>query len=100
MSETKHTPGPWRSGNTSDTVVCDTMPAGALQGSDAVDYYGGYLICESVATCNRNIIAAAPDMLAALRAVDLWIAHHDGEIPSRILDQVSDAIVKAEGGER
>lgn len=62
----KHTQGPWRAGSGTGgkgAVVADTLPAGALGGSDAVDYYGGNLIAESIAPENIHLIAAAPELL-------------------------------------
>lgn len=61
-----HTPGPWRTGKNGRCVVADT-PVPGINGSDAVEHYGGHLICESVASQNLAIIAAAPRMLAALQ---------------------------------
>jgi hypothetical protein len=45
----KHTPEPWRPGKHSTDVVADIQPedAGASGHAD-VDYYGGYLIAESI----------------------------------------------------
>ena len=61
-----HTPGPWREGKWGGSVVSDTPIQEGVPGSEDVDYYGGYLIGDSIAVCNRPIIIAAPDMLAAL----------------------------------
>lgn len=36
-------------------------------GADDVQHYGGHLICESVNAANARLIAAAPDLLEALR---------------------------------
>lgn len=60
-----HTPGPWRKGKWGGSVVTDE-PAPGIAGSDAVDFYGGHLIAESICAPNIAIIAAAPDMLDAL----------------------------------
>ena len=71
--DTKHTPGPWRAGSGTGgkgSVVCNQLAAGALSGSDAVEYYGGNLIAESVAQENIPLIAAAPELLEALRDLD------------------------------
>lgn len=64
-----HTPGPWREGNTVGAVVADADVEGGPLGYDAFQYYGGNLIAESVAPCNQPLIAAAPEMLAALRQI-------------------------------
>lgn len=69
MSASKHTPGPWTIGGddgaiwiqspvSSDNVICD------LVGRDA-----DCLAVEDEA--NARLIAAAPELLAALKAVDL-----------------------------
>ena len=94
----EHTLGPWRVGLQRSTVVADA-PVPGIRGSDALDYYGGHLICESVAPQNRPIIAAAPDLLAACNAaaammevlpVDVFNAH------AAVYDQLCDAINKSE----
>lgn len=59
--------GPWRPGRLKGTVVSDT-PTGEISGSDDVDYYGGFLVAESVSARNVSFIAAAPTMLKALLA--------------------------------
>lgn len=62
----KHTPGPWRAGSETGgkgSVVSDQLAVGALSGSDAVAYYGGNLIAESIAQENIPLIAAAPELL-------------------------------------
>ncbi|WP_440966105.1 hypothetical protein ACL58G_07745 [Massilia sp. GER05] len=64
--ELKHTPGPWRAGSGTGgkgSVVSDQLAVGALGGSDAVEYYGGNLIAESIAPENIPLIAAAPELL-------------------------------------
>jgi hypothetical protein len=62
----KHTQGPWRIGKTYGSVVCDT-PIPEMRGSDDVEGYGGHLIAESITKANANLIAAAPDLLEALK---------------------------------
>ncbi len=65
-TEQKHTPGPWRVGDGS--FVIGNHPAPGITGSDDVHHYGGHLICESVSQANARLIAAAPDLLEALKA--------------------------------
>jgi hypothetical protein len=73
------TPGPWRLGN-GDTIVADMPITGGALGTDDVAYYGGHLIGESVAPCNRSIIAAAPTLAALLRRyLDNHAANADAE---------------------
>jgi hypothetical protein len=79
-----HTPGPWRVGKVGEVVVADLPFEGAPDGYDAIDHYGGYLVAESVAPGNRLLIAAAPDLLEALR--ELLAA---GEYATQSTDDVS-----------
>jgi hypothetical protein len=68
MGRRAHTPGPWRLGIARGTVVANS-PIGTHADIRDAAYYGGYLICESVATdCNRHLIAAAPELLGAVQA--------------------------------
>lgn len=64
-----HTKGPWRIGKYTNSVISDNKNGleinGAI-GEEAVKYYGGNLICESVSIENAKLIAAAPDLLEAL----------------------------------
>ncbi len=67
----KHTPGPWRIGKSYGAVVAD-VPVDSGCDNDHVEAYGGHLIAESIAVCNRPLIAAAPELLEALEeAIDL-----------------------------
>jgi hypothetical protein len=93
-----HTPGPWRKGRCPQSVVADA-PVPEIRGSDDVIYYGGHLIAESVATQNIPLIAAAPELLAALKVVT---AHLASPPPSNrgwnaALNMAEAAIAKAEG---
>ena len=54
---TAHTEEPWRAGR-DGSVVADS-PVPEISGSDAVEYYGGHLICESVSKGNARRIVAA-----------------------------------------
>ena len=63
----KPTPGPWRIG-AHGGIVADVPIADGVEGTEDTTFYGGYLICETVAPCNQPLIAAAPDLLAALEA--------------------------------
>lgn len=65
----KHTKGNWNVGRPG-TVISDEMdelPKGS--GYDDTDYYGGYLIAESIArNADAKLMAAAPDLLEACKA--------------------------------
>ena len=62
-----HTGGNWSVGK-AYCVVSD-VPVPEIGGANEVDYYGGHMICESIASINRPIVSAAPDMFDALVAV-------------------------------
>ncbi len=63
-----HTEGDWFAGKGS-WVATQSPINDEINGSDDVGYYGGYLIGESISSCNIPIISAAPDMFKALLAV-------------------------------
>lgn len=62
--------GTWRPGKQHGTVVTDCgdgFPPG-YQSEDSLEYYGGYLIAESIGKpADRNLITAAPELLAACK---------------------------------
>jgi hypothetical protein len=64
----KHTPGPWTKG---DTDYFYGGPAIMAQGSivAAVSYAGAPCGCSETTTANARLIAAAPDLLAALQGL-------------------------------
>ncbi len=95
---TKHTPGPWQVGMAFDNygateIAIEHMTtAGNLIIAVALDGLQGQ-------DANARLIAAAPDMLEALKAcVEFW---RDVEIPCDVdlHDKVTDAIFKATGAE-
>ena len=82
------TPGPWRIGAIESGMV-------------AIDGANGEEVTGFVSPEDGRLIAAAPDLLAALQDVDaLWmhhsIAHGDGKI-SPLHEKVIAAIAKATG---
>jgi hypothetical protein len=99
---TKHTPGPWAVGLYSwDNVkgahgilaegclipICHSIMGGDLEESDA----------------NARLIAAAPDLLEALRKAEAWVSQYHGMVghnaASRQMSSVIfAAIAKATGG--
>lgn len=56
----QHTKTPWRVGAPSQmgSIVADE-PVPEIKGSDAVEYYGGHLIAESIAPRNAEFIVRA-----------------------------------------
>lgn len=99
----KHTPGPWRRGKTSTTVVSESALGIDMMGAtdeSAIEYYGGNLIAESVSANNTALIAAAPEMAEALEAANrallyVWkVIRH--EVLQEAREKVLAALLKAE----
>lgn len=65
----KHTPGPWRIGKHPSEVIADMPATPPFDGmtDESVKHYGGYLIAESCGYANARLVAAAPELLAALQ---------------------------------
>lgn len=96
MAGTKHTPGPWN---------VNTLPKWHTE-----VFAGLYLICEAIGgqrhldeprnpkqdEANARLIAAAPDLLAALKMVKSRDDAYDLDISEHERDQLHDAISKAE----
>lgn len=72
MSETKHTPGPWRYGAPWDKPNGGRTIFGRHVDEYIADVYAGHHADDSVdgprGEANARLIAAAPDLLAALEA--------------------------------
>lgn len=68
-SEPKHTPEPWRDGQTGDSIIA-SMPHGPFPHS-AYDYYGGYLVCESLSASDRRRIIACVNACKGISTADL-----------------------------
>lgn len=87
-----HTPGPWSVCVHQDETTIEAQP---------------YTVAIQVGNCDAYLIAAAPDLLAALKAVDTdgRDAYPDCDdcnagdviIPSHVWDMIESAIAKAEG---
>lgn len=67
MTEQGYTPGPWRIGNHGAIIANESAipEAHGTSGHDDTEYYGGYLIAESVMPRNIPLIAVAPELLEA-----------------------------------
>ena len=79
MSELKHTPGPWVKEKTGRGI-------GPLSKEDDQSYgmvipvaYVDFAESDDVQKANANLIAAAPDMLAALKFILAWLPSCDEE---------------------
>ena len=92
----KHTVGPWeahaRDYHSHHNGHFALISAGL---SIAIVYHAG----TEEDQANANLIAAAPELLASLKAVmSFWIGVEAGdEMPAEIFDAATDAIAKAEG---
>ena len=103
---TKHTPGPWSVVEHDHAICVQTeSPRQTKFGASRYAVVGGFDRSDpkqlEEARANARLIAAAPDLLAALQDVDaLWmhhsIAHGDGKI-SPLHEKVIAAIAKATG---
>ena len=112
MKNLKHTPGPWKWGvmdlstaclhGTSDGVfdlegahVLDVSPCESCQARQIADgdteFKWGH--CMTPNEANARLIAAAPELLEALKSIE----NDDGRIPKAIWDLRNAAIAKAEG---
>lgn len=96
-----HTPGPWLHGqneNISWVSRLDEPDAVVIEHHTLQDHYGEDRYIWQPSTADLQLIAAAPELLAALKAVHDWAGegYHD-TIPGELLRKASDAIDKAEG---
>ena len=99
----EHTPGPWRVGDSPFCVVADVPAPNDATGHNAVDYYGGYLIAESIRGIDdARLIAAAPDLLTAAENALDWLENDLGPCEPDcecVIHGVRDAIARARGTE-
>lgn len=97
----KHTPGPWqyRRSSTSSTDHYEIMPAGQLGGWKD----GRYLsVSGAIDEHDARLIAAAPDMLEALKSIaEFWNRDHNEKAMVgacwHAVETAEAAIAKAEG---
>lgn len=108
MSETKHTPGPWYIDPDKPTMVLDgpLKTAGEIVAQCGASAKLGIAMHISIASsqANARLIAAAPELLEALKEARRWmygIPAENGatcETKSEMVDMMDAAIAKAEGG--
>jgi hypothetical protein len=70
--EFKGTKGEWKQGNHISHIVSDVKPKRPTYSDkdyqSEKDFYGGYIVCESISNKeDSKLIAAAPDLLEALQ---------------------------------
>jgi hypothetical protein len=94
---TQHTPGPWRVGDAAHTIFGPKQADGSL--AVTIASVAGNARVEDY-RANARLIAAAPDLLAALKAVSA-IAEHGPSVVDALGFQnvraIRAAIAKAEG---
>ena len=98
---TKHTPGPWEKADGTDGITRGIRGWHGPEMVNVINWNGISRSTSVTGQANANLIAAAPDLLAALQDVDaLWmhnsIAHGDGKI-GPLHEKVIAAIAKATG---
>ena len=85
----KHTPGQWASEGFEQVAGNGVFYGGLIVGDD-----GETVVAQCVMAHNARLIAAAPDLLEALKNLE----NDDGSIPAHAWALVQSAIAKAEGG--
>jgi hypothetical protein len=101
MSEAKHTPGPWEAANPVRFMGTDFIPV-VREGDDLhvceVYAHEGDKITE-IEVANARLIAAAPDLLDALKMARSYIIATGAKHWEKDLAKVDAAIAKAEGAQ-
>ena len=87
---TQHTPGPW---------YIDCQNESAAIGYRAIVDGDGYTVCSPspMGQANARLIAAAPDLLAALRLCERALEERDAEAEEHAAKAARAAIAKATG---
>ena len=86
-----YTPGPWAAKPSMLRAVCITSASGPVATTSSASY-----VSREINIANARLIAAAPELLAALQAVaDYWTG---GDVPPDIDAAMRAAISKATGG--
>src|SRR4051812_13043639 len=107
MSDTKHTPGPW-SFRECDSVVMIEAGSDSIAATNSKTYWQRF---DDADVANARLIAAAPDLLAALKSAERWLGGILSETEDGVeaevrnvhsaawnaIDSMRAAIAKAEG---
>jgi len=89
---TKHTPGPWAAWDDGATIGIETDEGEPLAVAEVLDY--GDSAAPGQLAADQRLIAAAPDMLVALKKLVNSFEKHR---PKAYWDAARAAIAKAEG---
>lgn len=98
LSDTAHTPGPW---NVAQNIVAGEDTFIYDECADRLAIVRGKDVPHSIASANARLIAAAPELLEALRTVlmRLDLEPVDAVFPcSAMREDIRAAIARAEGG--
>lgn len=96
----KHTPGPWCLSDESPMIIEDKHKV--IVGSASTYPHSGYFPSENEAKANARLIAAAPDLLEALKSIaEFWNRDHNEKALIgacwHAVETAEAAIAKAEG---
>lgn len=75
----------------------DAIFLSGAKGAQAVDYYGGNLICESASKANARLIAAAPEMYNLLGSIDFEDGMIENALGSDFKERLEELLAKARG---
>lgn len=101
MSEAKHTPGPWHTGGTSYLRRDD--PRMNVWSRTKAGKQSGEILASEVKPANARLMAAAPDLYAALKEARVYVerayecAFPDSELNHALLQDIDAALAKVEG---
>lgn len=89
----QHTKSPWQFNPSRGDITAPgvTREESRMGGAEVWNYYGGEVVAETVSACDGQLLAAAPELLAALKRVMANGAFHTSSF-----EQAKAAIAKAE----
>lgn len=96
----KHTPGPWKFGPLSGEILHGSYTVATMPNEyedNAVDQWGSTQKALKGITSDARLIAAAPDLLAALECIAAW--GEGAKLTAGNVRMIRAAIVKATGGD-
>lgn len=91
----RRVPKPWRVGRKGLCAVISDAAVPTISGGDDIEYYGGFLVAESIFPDHAPLIAAAPEMLDVLMTLE----NDGGDIPDWMWERIRAVIAKALGEE-